>query len=403
MTTMLERMRKRVQERTPQFEKDYSVYAFWNLKFGGSSTFRLLPFNDPYTGGFWTEKVMLPMQFTDANDPTQVVKFMAPCREMYDHASKCPILVPVRALYDEAKELKNTGNTKEAEKLNKIAGFHWKKPTYYYQGFVNKSGMAEDETPSNPIRVFPFNKKIHQIIYNSIFNSDEDPYETLPCGEFTVEDVQAILSDDDVDMDKFMGYNFIVKKGQQGKWADWTTSSGWSKAQSQLTEEQLAAIAEFGLWDLTLRLPDRPSDEQYEVLAEMMELSVNRQLTGEPAVWNSEWEELGFKPFKQRNPTAGSDSDDSGTPSAAPKSTEEGAGAGTAMDRLKAQRGKAKAASADDSTDDSPADVAAAADTEVAEAAVEEVTETPVPNEAGETQVSDLAAKIKARVGKKSA
>ena len=70
MTTMLERMRARVQERSPQFEKDFSIYAFWNLKFGGSSTLRLLPFNDPYTGGFWTEKVMLPMQFTDPNDPT---------------------------------------------------------------------------------------------------------------------------------------------------------------------------------------------------------------------------------------------------------------------------------------------------------------------------------------------
>lgn len=398
MTTMIERMRKRVQEKAPQFEKDYSIYAFWNLKFGGSSTFRLLPFNDPYTGGFWAEKVMLPMQFTDANDPTKVVKFMAPCREMYDHANKCPILAPVRDLYSEAKELKNTGNTKEAERLQKIAGFHWKKPTYYYQGFVNKSGMAEDETPENPIRVFPFNKKIHQIIYNSIFNSDEDPYETLPCGEFTMEDVQALLGDGDVDMDKFLGYNFIVKKAQQGEWADWTSGSNWSKSQSSLTDVQLAALAEHGLFDLTLRLPERPSDDNYEVLTEMMELSVNRQLNGDTAVWNPEWEELGFKPLRQRdgaNAAAGDDKPK--TQSSA--STEEGAGAGSALDRLKAQRGKTEAAPEDD---DSPADVAAAADTDVV---VEEVAveETPVPEEAGETQVSDLAAKIKARVGKKSA
>ncbi len=394
MTTMLERMRARVQERSPQFEKDFSIYAFWNLKFGGSSTLRLLPFNDPYTGGFWTEKVMLPMQFTDPNDPTKVVKFVAPCREMYDHANKCPILVPVRELYDEAKELKNTGNTKEAERLQKIAGFHWKKPTFYYQGFVNKSGMAEDETPENPIRVFPFNKKIHQIIYNSIFNSDEDPYETLPCGEFTEEDVQAILEDGDVDMSIFEGYNFIVKKMQQDKWADWTTSSGWSKSQSPLTDEQLAAIAEHKLHDLTKRLPERPSEEQYEVLAEMMTLSVNRQLKGEVAVWNTEWEALGFKPLKQRgdkdaSKSASSDGDDISTPQ-----TEDGEGAGSALDRLKAARGKTAEAPTED---ESPAEVAAAADTEV------KVEEVAVPEEAGETQVSDLAAKIKARVGKKSA
>ena len=396
MSTMLERMRARVQERSPQFEKDYSIYAFWNLKFGGSSTLRLLPFNDPYTGGFWTEKVMLPMQFTDPNDPTKVVKFMAPCREMYDHANKCPILVPVRELYDEAKELKNTGNTKEAERLQKIAGFHWKKPTFYYQGFVNKSGMAEDETPENPIRVFPFNKKIHQIIYNSIFNSDEDPYETLTCGEFTEEDVQAILEDGDVDMSIFEGYNFIVKKMQQDKWADWTTSSGWSKSQSPLTDEQLAAIAEHKLHDLTKRLPERPSEEQYEVLAEMMTLSVNRQLNGEVAVWNTEWEALGFKPLKPRGdkdaskPASSDDDDDDSTP------TETGEGAGSALDRLKAARGKTAEVPAE-TEDESPAEVAAAADAEV------KVEEVAVPEEAGETQVSDLAAKIKARVGKKSA
>jgi hypothetical protein len=393
---MLERMRARVQERSPQFEKDYSIYAFWNLKFGGSSTFRLLPFNDPYTGGFWTEKVMLPMQFTDPNDPEKVVKFIAPCREMYDHANKCPILVPVRELYDEAKELKNTGNTKEAERLQSIAGFHWKKPTYYYQGFVNKSGMAEDELPENPIRVFPFNKKIHQIIYNSIFHSDEDPYETLPCGEFTVEDVEAILEDGDIDMSIFDGFNFIVKKNQQGKWADWTSGSNWSKSTSPLTDEQLAAIAEYKLHDLTKRLPERPSEEQYEVLAEMMTLSVNRQLTGDVAVWNTEWEALGFKPLKQRgdkdaSKTASStSSDDDSTPQ-----TEEGAGAGSALERLKAARGKTAEAPVEE--EESPAEVAAAADTEV------EVTEVAVPEEAGETQVSDLAAKIKARVGKKSA
>lgn len=399
MSTMLERMRKRVQERNPGFAKDYSIYAFWNLKFGGSSTFRLLPFSDPISGGFWTEKVLLPMQFTDPNDPDKVVKFVAPCLEMYEPASKCPMLVPVRALYDEAKELKNTGNTKESERLSSIAGFHWKKPTFYYQGFVNKSGMAEDELPANSIRVFPFNKKIHQIIYNSIFHSDEDPYETLPCGEFTVEDVEALLGDGEIDMSIFDGFNFIVKKNQQGKWADWTSGSNWSKSTSALTDEQLAAIAEHKLHDLQKRLPERPSEDQYAVLAEMMELSINRQLNGDVAVWNTEWEELGFKPLRQRSDQAEStpattksdDDDDEGS------SPTTGAGAGGALERMKAARGKAEAAPVTEE-DDSPAEVAAAADEP--EVTVEEVA---VPEEAGATDVSSLADKIKARVGKKSA
>lgn len=399
MTSMLERMRARVKERQPTFERDYSIYPFWNLKFGGSSTLRLLPYSDAYTGAFWAEKVLLPMQFSDADDPTKVIKFLAPCREMYEHAVKCPVLGPVRDLYAEEKELRNTGKTKEADKLKKIAGFHWKKPTYYYQGFVVKGGMTEEESPENPIRVFPFNKMIHKMIFNSIFESDEDPFETLPCGEFTVEDVQAILGDGEVDLDKFLGHNFIVKKGQRGDYADWTTDSGWSKTQTRLADEQLAALAEHGLHDLTKRMPDRPSDENYDVLVEMMNISIQRQVTGENGVWNKEWEQLGFKPLRQRGQkddagdkpaasSSASSASDSGTEAAT------GTGASNALDRLKAARGKAAAAPVEvvDASDDSPAEVAAAA-TDVAS----------TPEASGETEVSDLAAKIKARVGKQSA
>ena len=402
MSTMLEKMKERVKARTPQFEKDYSIYPFWNLKYGSSSTLRLLPYNDTYTGAFWAERVLLPMQFTDPDDPSKIIRFLAPCREMYDHANKCPVLGPVRDLYSEEKELRNSGNAKEADKLKKIAGFHWKKPTYYYQGFVNKTGMTEEESPENPIRVFPFNKKIHQMIFNSIFENEEDPFETLPCGEFTEEDVMALLGDGEVNMDVFNGYNFIVKKTQQGEYADWTSSSTWSKTQTPLTDEQLAAIAEYKLHDLTKRLPDRPSDEQYDLLVEMMNISINRQLTGENGVWQAEWEEAGFKPLRQRGdeqskpastPAATSSDDEP-----APKVGGDGEGAGNALERLKAARGKTAAAPEEtveetaeaESTEDSPADVAAAADE-------------AVPPEAGETGVTDLAAKIKARVGKKSA
>jgi len=397
MSTMLERMRERVKQRTPQFEKDYSIYPFWNLKFGASSTLRFLPYNDAYTGAFWAERVLLPMQFTDPDDPAKVIKFLAPCREMYDHANKCPVLGPVRDLYSEEKELRNSGNTKEADKLKKIAGFHWKKPTYYYQGFVIKSGMTEEETPENPIRVFPLNKKLHQKIFSDVFENEEDPYETLPCGEFTEDDITALLGDGEVDMDIFNGFNFILKKQQQGEYADWTTSSTWAKSPTPLTDEQLAALAEHKFHDLTKRLPDRPSDEQYEILVEMMNVSLQRQITGENGVWNPEWEEAGFKPLRQRGdesaaqkkstaPKSSNDDDDS------PKA--EGAGAGNALDKLKAARGKTQAAPVDEAPeeakDDSPAEVAAAADD-------------AVPPQAGETEVSDLAAKIKARVGKKSA
>jgi hypothetical protein len=323
---------------------------------------------------------------------------------MYDHANKCPILGPVRDLYTEEKELRNAGKTQDADKLKKIAGFHWKKPTYYYQGFVNKGGMTEEETPENPIRVFPFNKMVHKMIFNSIFEAEEDPFETLPCGEFTMDDIAGLLDGGEVDLDMFKGYNFIVKKAQRGEWADWTTDSGWSKTQTRLTDEQLAALAEHGLHDLSKRMPDRPSDENYDVLVEMMNISIQRMLTGENGVWNKEWEELGFKPVRVRGQSGdAAASDKPATSSAstpASNNSDSGAGASSALERLKAARGKAAAAPADaedDSKDNSPAEVAAAADTEV------EATPDAEPAPSGETEVSDLAAKIKARVGKKSA
>ena len=143
-------------------------------------------------------------------------------------------------------------------------------------------------------------------------------------------------------------------------------------------------------------MPDRPSDENYDVLVEMMNISIQRQVTGENGIWNKEWEELGFKPLRQRGQkdgdkpaaSASTDSDSDGGTEAA------GSGASNALERLKAARGKAAAAPAEvvDASDDSPAEVAAAAD---------DVTTTPEVS--GETEVSDLAAKIKARVGKKSA
>jgi hypothetical protein len=217
-----------------------------------------------------------------------------------------------------------------------------------------------------------------------------------------MDDIKSLLDGGDVDMGIFSGYNFIVKKGKRGEYADWTSDSGWSKSQTPLTDEQLASLAEHGLHDLTKRLPDRPSDENYDVLVEMMDISIQRQLTGENGVWNPEWEELGFKPIRQKargdaggdKPAASSDSSDGA------KSSGDGAGTGSALDRLKAARGKAAATVEDDSSDDSPAEVAAAADTPTADDAPA-ADDTPVSS--GETGVSALAAKIKARVSNKSA
>ena len=390
MSTMLEKMRARVNQRSNTGGGNTAIFTHWKLDFGKTCTLRFLPYNDPYTGAFWAERVLLPMTFTDPEDAAKVIKVMAPCREMYVQGEKCPALRPVRDLYSEERELRNSGATQDADKLKKIAGAHWKKPTYYYQGFVIKAGFTEDETPENLIRVFPFNKQIHKMVFSSIFEAEEDGFEKLPTGEFTIEDVRA-FAEGEGDIAMFEGFNYTLKKSQQGDYANWTQGSNWSRSASTLEPEHLAALAEHGFHDLTKHLPQRPSEEAYEVLAEMMEVSVQRMLTGENGVYNKDWEEAtGIKPVRDRS-SGSSDNAASSKPAARSKPAASAAPSSSAKDALaalKAKRGKAESAE-----DEAPAE-------EVAEAApvAEEVTEAPEASTPAPTSASDLAAKIKARV-----
>lgn len=374
-SNMLDAMRQRMKDRQPQRGGgDNSIFLFWKLQFGKSSTLRLLPFNDEFTGGFWTERITLPMTFVDPEDESKFVYFNAPCLEMYGrNTGKCPALEPVRDLYAQEKELRNSGQTKDADQLKRVAGAHWKKPLYYYQGFVVNPGFTEEEVPENPIRVFPFNKKLHSLIYDSLLN-EEDPFDFLPVGEFTIDDIKTLFDGGEVDPDKFMGYNFICKKMEQGGYADWTTGSTWSKKAEVLTDEQLEALNTYGLHDLSKRLPDRPSDEQYGVLKEMMQISIDRVLTGENGVWRKEWEEdCGFKPYRKRG-DGGGDAAASGDGESKPKaaSTRKSAGTKDALDRLRSQRGKGDA-------DEGTETASAAEAVEAAEdnAPVEEPSEAP--------------------------
>ena len=393
----IDEIRANLAKRQGSFERDNSVFPFWNIGFDASTTLRLLPYSDPLTGMFWTEKVMIPMMFVDPDDEKKTIIFKAPCREMYDRDPKnlCPLLVPVRALYKEAEELKNAGQDTESKRLVKIAGLHWKKPTFYYQGFVIKAGFNEtEEAPENPIRVFPFVKQIHKIIETSL-DSKDDPFEFLPTGDFTEEDIAALTGeiDDEAELErilaKFEGHNFIAHKTKQGDYPNWTVGTGWVRSsKAMLTDEQIAAIAEHGYHDLTLRLPERPSDEKYEVLREMMDVSIDRLLNGGDGFWNKEWEAAGIKP------TSGRRTEDSTQESVSTANTKVSsasklkskltAGGGNvstnALDKIRKARGVKT-----ESTDE----VAAAP-------SASDAVKAPVTN------VKDLAAKIRSRIGQEA-
>jgi hypothetical protein len=306
MPTIAE-MRARLAAKKNQFQKDDSIYAFWNMPYNSNSTLRLLPWVDPVTGMIWTEKQLLPMTFIDPQDNSKTITFKAPCREMYDPSTKCPVADLVRAVYNECKELKNAGRTKEEEVLSKIASKHWKDFTYYYQGFVNKSGFQEENLPENPIRRFPFTKQIQGRVTSQMFD-ETDPFDVLPTGQFEMDDLKLLMSGDEMSeadaealLAKFEGYDLLLKKTQKPgtDFAEWTNTA-FVKAKTSLTDEQLEALDKYGFHDLRKALPEQPSDEAYDVLCEMMEISLAYARGEGDGLWNTDWEAAGFKPFRPK-------------------------------------------------------------------------------------------------------
>lgn len=333
----LKKFRQKVKERQGG-TNDNAVFPFWNIPFDSSATVRLLPFEDHLTEMFWTEKKIIRMNFVDPNNEDKLIRFEAPCYEMFAKDHKCPILQPVRDLYGEAKELKNAGDTEEATRLEKVAGQHWIKPTFYYQGFVVKSGLVENEVPENPIRIFPMSKQVHQVIFTKVMSEEEDGFEIFPTGEFTMDDINELLSEGDMPEDEIErllarldGINFILKKTKQGEHANYQSSS-WATNPTTLEEDQIEALNKHGLHDLRARLPRQPTDEQYQIMTDMVNISIGRLLGTDDGYWDQAWTDAGIEPRRDRNQASGS-----GDAKAASKSSRN---SGTAS-KLRSQLSKA--------------------------------------------------------------
>jgi len=220
---------------------DNSIYPFWNLKEGDESTMRFLPDGNADNTFFWVERAMIKLPFAGikGESESKQVIVQVPCVEMYNDGTACPILSEVRAWFKDPA-------------LEDMGRKYWKKRSYIFQGFVVEDGLAEKETPANPIRRF--------IIGPQIFTS-----------------IRAALVDpelEDLPTDFVHGLDYRMKKGSKGGYADYSTSS-WARRERPLNDVEQAAVKTNGLFNLSDFLPKKPTDVELKVMKEMFEASVD--------------------------------------------------------------------------------------------------------------------------------
>lgn len=217
------------------------IYPFWNIPEGSTATVRFLPDGDADNTLFWVERLIIKLPFDGikGGDDKKVL-VQVPCVEMWD--KPCPVLTEVRPWFKDP-ELEQLGRT------------YWKKRSYVFQGFVVNDPMDEEDVPENPIRRFVINKSIYEIIRSSLMDSEMEEIPT----------------------DYTAGRDFKLTKTKRGQYADYSTSS-WSMRTRALSDEEMAAIDTYNLFDLKEYLPKEPADKTIEVIKEMFHASVN----GEP-------------------------------------------------------------------------------------------------------------------------
>ena len=219
---------------------DNAIYPHWNMPEGSTTVVRFLPDADPNNTFFWVERAMIKLPFAGVKGETnsKPVTVQVPCMEMWGET--CPILTEVRPWFKD-KSLEDMGRK------------YWKKKSYLFQGFVVDSKLQEDgKTPENPIRRFIIGSQIFNIIKNALLDPE---MEELPT-------------------DLVRGVDFKITKTSKGGYADYSTSS-WARRERALSEEENAAVKQYGVFNLKDFLPKKPTDVELKVMKEMFEASVD--------------------------------------------------------------------------------------------------------------------------------
>ena len=264
---------------------DNAIFPFWNMQEGQSSTLRFLPDGNPNAEYFWAERLMIKLPFAGIKGETdsRPVQVQVPCMEMYGES--CPILNEVRGWFKDPS-------------LEEMGRKYWKKRSYIFQGFVTDNPINEDSKPENPIRRFIIGPQIFQIIKASLMDPD---MEELPT-------------------DYTHGVDFRLNKTSKGGYADYGTSN-WARRERPLTDAEMKAINDHGLFNLSDFLPKKPTDVELKVIKEMFEASVDGEAY-DMERWGQYFKPAGMSqqtgdPLKSAGRAASDDADDEPAPVAA--------------------------------------------------------------------------------------
>lgn len=202
-----------------------NYYPFWNLKPGERVVIRFLPDkNENNPRGFLVEKVFHTLTINGQ-------KKMVPCLTMF--GEDCPIC----KLSQEYYKAKDEVNGKK----------YWRKKQYIAQALIIEDPLPPNketgETHEGKVRYFALGYQIYKVIADA-FASDE------------LEEVPTDFKN---------GYDFIIKKTEQGGFASYAVGTKFANKQRALTKEELAIIDE-NMIDLSTLLPKNPGIEKIQAM-----------------------------------------------------------------------------------------------------------------------------------------
>lgn len=191
-----------------------NYYPFWNMAVGQKAVVRFLPdANENNERGFLVEK---SSHILTVNGQKRTV----PCMTMYDE--ECPVCKVSRDFYNAKDEV----NGKK----------YWRKRQYIAQALIVEDPLPANEqtgeTHEGQVRGITLGYQIYNIIKEA-FASDE------------LEDIPYDLEN---------GYDFIIKKTEQGQYATYAVGTKFKNNPRSLTDEEIAVV-EDSMVDLSTLLP----------------------------------------------------------------------------------------------------------------------------------------------------